>query len=100
MALDIIGVESPVFQEIVERSKHITLMAEQLLNETKKLKEKKYYTAEEAAEYLRIGLSTLEKYEDEIGYSKKGIKRFTKSDLDAWVELHYYKKKQRNFNRI
>lgn len=90
--MQVLVADSKDFEALKQQYEQICSIAKDALCQLKEVKEKKYYTAEEAAAYLRIGMTTLEKYEDEIGYSKRGIKRFKKADLDAWVDLQYYKK--------
>jgi excisionase family DNA binding protein len=91
MTLDIVTLESPVFLEMKRMHEENIRLVAKLAQENAANKVPKWLTTKQAAEYLAISVSTLQKYQDKIRYSYSfgGDKRFTYKALDKFMMEHY-----------
>lgn len=89
--MDLITFEHETFKALEHMFEQVCKESETLKGKNAGLQKEAWISKKRAAEYLGLGISTIEKYKHEIGYSQPTgyDQRFKISDLENWMMKSY-----------
>ena len=93
--MDVLVVDSEVIQNYQNMVNDMGALVKQLINRVEEQDLDVWLTSDEAAKYLKVSVRTLERYQEEIGFSQpKGKeKKFMKRACYNWLMKYYFEVK-------